>query len=156
MNKLLELLQEQVSLLRQGKNALQYSYDASQKILKSESNGIFTLQQQDVLEAFASRPARTTDMLVQKIIKTIHLYETEPPATIRDMLLQAKKKGIIKQAEVMFEIRQFRNEIAHDYLPESQLKIAEACVYYTVLLLQNVDKAILYCNKYPVPNPPNT
>ena len=74
----------------------------------------FSLQQQDVFEAFASRLARTADILVQKVLKTIQLYECEPVNTIRDMLL-GKKKNLIEDAEIMFELRLFRNEIAHDY-----------------------------------------
>ena len=87
-------------------------------------------------------------ILVQKVLKTVQLYESEPVNTIRDMLLQAEKKNLIEQAEIMFELRLFRNEIAHDYLPKSQISIIEACIHYTPFLLVNVDKAMVYCKKY--------
>ena len=49
--------------------------------------------------AFASRLARTADILVKKVLKTIQLYKSEPLNTIRDMLLQAEKKDLIEDAE---------------------------------------------------------
>ena len=99
-------------------------------------------------EAFASRLARTADILVQKVLKTIQLYESEPVNTIRDMLLQAEKKNLIEGAEIMFELRLFRNEIAHDYLLKSQIAIIEACIYFTPFLINNVDRTLVYCKKY--------
>ena len=108
----------------------------------------FSLAQQDVFEAFASKLARTADILVQKVLKTIQLYESEPVNTIRDMLLQAEKKNLIEGAEIMFELRLFRNEIAHDYLPKSQIAIIEACIYFTPFLINNVDRTLACSKKY--------
>ena len=121
MNKLLQIVKEQLLLLEQSKISLQYSFNESKKLIDNRSNDEFSLQQQDIFEAFASRLARTADILVQKVLKTVQLYESEPVNTIRDMLLQAEKKNLIEDAEKMFELRLFRNEIAHDYLPKSQI-----------------------------------
>ena len=148
MNKLLQIIKEQLMLLEQSKISLQYSFNESKKLIDNNPNAEFSLQQQDVFEAFASRLARTADILVQKVLKTVQLYESEPVNTIRDMLLQAEKKSLIEQAEIMFELRLFRNEIAHDYLPKSQTGIIKACIHYTPFLLANVDKAMVYCKKY--------
>ena len=148
MNKLLELIKEQLLLLEQSKISLQYSFDESKKLIDNNANHEFSLQQQDVFEAFASRLARTADILVQKVLKTIQLYESEPVNTIRDMLLQAEKKNLIDGAEMMFELRLFRNEIAHDYLPKSQIAIIEACIYFTPFLIKNVERTLDYCKKY--------
>ena len=148
MNKLLELIKEQLMLLEQSKISLQYSFNESKKLLDINAHHEFSLQQQDVFEAFASRLARTADILVQKVLKTIQLYESEPVNTIRDMLLQAEKKNLVEDAEIMFELRLFRNEIAHDYLPKSQIAIIEACIYFTPFLINNVERTLVYCKKY--------
>ena len=92
MNKLLQIVKEQLLLLEQSKISLQYSFNESKKLIEDRLNDEFSLQQQDVFEAFASRLARTADILVQKVLKTIQLYESEPLNTIRDMLLQAEKR----------------------------------------------------------------
>ncbi len=148
MDNLLKLIGEQILLLETSRTSLLYSFEETNKILAINITKSFTLAQQDVLEAFASRLARTADILVQKVIKPIHLYESEPNGTVRDMLLLAEKKGIIEDAEILFAIRLFRNEIAHDYLPQSQLKIANGCLQFTPTLLKNVDTAIKYAQKY--------
>ena len=148
MNKLLELIKEQLMLLEQSKISLQYSFNESKKLIDNNAHHEFSLQQQDVFEAFASRLARTADILVQKVLKTIQLYESEPVNTIRDMLLQAEKKNLVEDAEIMFELRLFRNEIAHDYLPKSQIAIIEACIYFTPFLINNVERTLVYCKKY--------
>ena len=148
MKKLLQIIEEQMKLLEQSKISLQYSFNASKKLIDNNLHEQFSLAQQDVFEAFASRLARTADILVQKVLKTIQLYESEPVNTVRDMLLQAEKKNLIEDAEKMFELRLFRNEIAHDYLPKSQIAIIEACIYFTPFLITNVDKTLIYCKKY--------
>ena len=148
MNKLLQIIEEQLRLLEQSKISLQYSYNESKKLIENSLNDEFSLQQEDVFEAFASRLARTADILVQKVLKTIQLYESEPINTIRDMLLQAEKKNLIEDAEKMFELRLFRNEIAHDYLPKSQITIIEAWIYFTPFLINNVDRTLAYSKKY--------
>ena len=148
MNKLLQMIEEQLMLLEQSKISLQYSFNESKKLIDIHGDQEFSLQQQDVFEAFASRLARTADILVQKVLKTIQLYESEPVNTIRDMLLHAEKKNLIEGAEIMFELRLFRNEIAHDYLPKSQIAIIEAFIYFTPFLINNVDRTLVYCKKY--------
>ena len=148
MNKLLQIIKEQLMLLEQSKISLQYSFNESKKLINNHGDQEFSLQQQDVFEAFASRLARTADILVQKVLKTIQLYESEPVNTIRDMLLQAEKKNLVEDAEIMFELRLFRNEIAHDYLPKSQIAIIEACIYFTPFLINNVERTLVYCKKY--------
>ena len=148
MNKLLQIIKEQLMLLEQSKISLQYSFNESKKLIDNHGDQEFSLQQQDVFEAFASRLARTADILVQKVLKTIQLYESEPVNTIRDMLLHAEKKNLIEGAEIMFELRLFRNEIAHDYLPKSQIALIEACTYFTPFLINNVDRTLVYCKKY--------
>ncbi len=148
MDNLLKLIAEQITLLEISKTSLQYSFTETNNILVSNTTGVYTLGQQDVLEAFSSRLARTADILVQKIIKPIHLYESEPSGTIRDMLQLSEKKGMIDNAETLFSIRLFRNEIAHDYLPQNQQKIAKGCIQFTQPLLKNVEVAITYTQKY--------
>ena len=148
MNKLLQIIEAQLRLLEQSKISLQYSFNESKKLIDNNVHDEFSLQQQDVFEAFASRLARTADILVQKVLKTIQLYESEPVNTTRDMLLQAEKKNLIEGAEIIFELRLFRNEIAHDYLPKSQIAILEACIYFTPFLINNVERTLVYCEKY--------
>lgn len=67
------------------------------------------------LEALTSRFARLSDLLIQKVFKTIDKLDANTPGTVRDRILQAEKKGLITDAGILMEIRNVRNTIAHEY-----------------------------------------
>ena len=48
MNKLLQIIEEQLMLLEQSKISLQYSFNESKKLIDNNVNDEFSLQQQDV------------------------------------------------------------------------------------------------------------
>lgn len=143
MQKILQVVLQNVQNLQQSIVALQYSVDIAQSVY-SKNKTEYSLQEGDVFEAFSARLARTSDILVQKVLKSVQMYESEPVGTIRDLLLQSEKKGIILSSDILFEIRIFRNEIAHDYLPKSQNEIINSCLYYAPLLIRNAATAINY------------
>ena len=48
MNKLLQIIEEQLRLLEQSKISLQYSFNESKKLIENSLNDEFSLQQEDV------------------------------------------------------------------------------------------------------------
>ena len=48
MNKLLQIIEEQLRLLEQSKISLQYSFNESKKLIENNAHQEFSLQQQDV------------------------------------------------------------------------------------------------------------
>ena len=50
MNKLLQIVKEQLLLLEQSKISLQYSFNESKKLINNNVQEEFSLQQQDVLK----------------------------------------------------------------------------------------------------------
>ena len=78
-------------------------------------NKDFTEDQLVELEALTSRFARMSDLLIQKVLKTIDRLDGTTPGTVRDRLLQAEKKGLINSADEFMQIRDIRNRIAHEY-----------------------------------------
>jgi len=69
-------------------------------------------------EALTARFARFVDISSQKILKTIFLLLGENPVTIIDQATFAEKLKIIPNAEVLLELRELRNLIAHEYTEE--------------------------------------
>ncbi len=65
------------------------------------------------LEALTARFARMSDLLIQKIFKTIDQLDSNTPGTFRDRIMQAEKNGIVEHAQILLEIRNVRNIIAH-------------------------------------------
>jgi hypothetical protein len=66
-------------------------------------------------EAFTSRFARTCDIQLRKVFRIIDKLELEEFGTAIDLYNRAEKRGMIADAPTFREIRELRNEIAHEY-----------------------------------------
>ena len=94
--------------------------------------------QLESFEALTARFARLSDLLVQKALGTMDAIALEDQGTVRDRINRAEKKGIVKSAETLVRIRMLRNEIAHEYKPETILEIFENVLALTPDLLATV------------------
>ncbi|NLH71738.1 MAG: hypothetical protein GX456_01635 [Verrucomicrobia bacterium] len=78
--------------------------------------------QLECVEAFCSRFARTVDLLVNKVLRSLDRAELLSQGTLIDVVNRAEKRGFVERAEVLREMKDVRNIIAHDYagakLPE--------------------------------------
>ncbi len=112
MKKILQYLQLTFGQADEAMNHLTISSERCKLFINNEN---FTEEQLIELEALTSRFARTSDVLIQKIFKTIDRLDGIAPGTVRDRILQAEKNGIINDAKIFIEIRDKRNTIAHEY-----------------------------------------
>ena len=86
---LLELLRDELSSLERALEVLQYSYDTCNGIGIKED---YTFDEMDRFEAFTSRFARLSDLLIQKIFRLIDQIDLEDSETVRDRINNAEKK----------------------------------------------------------------
>ena len=100
------------------------------------------------MEALTSRFARLSDILIQKVLKTIERLDGDSPGTVRDRIMQAEKKGIIQSAVMLIEIRDVRNTIAHDYDNTSFNEIILFAIKNSAVLLQAVESSVQYSRKF--------
>lgn len=108
----------------------------------------FTEEQLVELEALTSRFARLSDLLIQKLFKTIDEIEGTSPGTVRDRLLQAEKKGIINNTDEFMEIRKVRNRIAHEYEMDSLKDIFVFAYKNSPLLIDTIKSTKEYSKKF--------
>ncbi len=111
-------------------------------------NEEFTEEHLVELKALASRFARVSDLLIQKIFKTIDVIEGTTPGTVRDRLLQAEKKSIIDNADDFMEIRKIRNRIAHEYGLDDLKDIFVFAFKNSTLLIDSIKTAKEYSQKF--------
>ena len=111
-------------------------------------NEEFTEEQLVELEALTSRFARLSDLLIQKLFKTIDEIEGTSPGTVRDRLLQAEKKGIINNTDEFMEIRKVRNRIAHEYEMDALKDIFVFAFKNADLLIEALKTAKVYSQKF--------
>ena len=74
----------------------------------------------DALEVLASRFARLSDILVQKIFRTIDALLLEGSGSTIDVINRAEKRGLATPQSLR-KIREIRNRIAHEYADEDLL-----------------------------------
>jgi hypothetical protein len=140
-----EILRKELRLLTKAGDVLQYTYDLCSGI---EIKGEFSQNELDKLELLTARFARTSDLLIQKTLRTIDELELEPEGTVRDRINKAEKRGIISNSGQLIEIRELRNQIAHDYLPEELNEIFGLVVELTPVLLGSIENIIKYSQKF--------
>jgi len=146
MNQIhIDILRENINLLNLSADWVRHSYEQTEAI---EIKSKYAIEEFDKLENLTSRYARTTDMLVNKVLRSIDTVESEDIGTIIDIMNRAEKRGIVTSAELLHTIKDLRNNIVHEY------KIAEITRFfvdvkkYTPLLLEIIEKVNVYCTRY--------
>lgn len=106
-------LEENLEFLEKSIDALNYSYEKCNRIGAKDH---YDLEEQEAYEALASRFARTSDILTQKVLKTFFLLMQEEIKSNIDGANFLEKIGVIENADELLDIRELRNQIAHEYV----------------------------------------
>ncbi len=110
---LLQQLEESLSTLDRSLKTLRYSFSKCSSIKETDA---YNLNEQESFEALTSRFARTSDILTQKILKTTFALIQENPKTFLDAANLLEKIEIVDHADNLLNIRELRNQIAHEYV----------------------------------------
>jgi hypothetical protein len=143
-HELLLLLKEELELMDKAKNVLMRSYSRCKSFVMKEN---YSEDEEEKLEALTSRFARLSDILFQKIWKTIFISELEIVETVRDKVNKAEKLSLIDSAAMFEKIRILRNEISHEYIAEEMRKIYNEVFDYSPALFDAVKRANDYVVK---------
>ena len=145
IQEFLGLLKTEISALETAAESLNYS---RQKCVKTGIKKAYTQAELEHFEAFTSRFARVSDILVQKIFRLIDKIELEDEGTVRDRINRAEKKGLIPSAEIFAEIRILRNDITHEYQSENLKAIYRKALQFAPQLTTAIAKVKDYCKKF--------
>ena len=143
-NSFRTLLEEELLLLSNAVETLKVSYERCKDCIQKDARSLEELER---LEAFTGRFARATDILVQKVFRCIDEIELENEGSVLDRINRAEKRGTIKSAEKVIEMRRLRNRIAHEYLKESLEQTFSGTFILTPDFLNDVDLTIKYGQK---------
>jgi len=110
---LLVQINEQLRSLDRSLEALAYSYEKCRNIGEKDH---YDLEEQESYEALTSRFARTSDILTQKVLKAFYILMQEDIKTIIDGANFLEKLDAIESADDLLNIRELRNQIAHEYV----------------------------------------
>jgi len=124
---------------------LNHSFDEVQKIgLKSE----YEVSEFDSYENLCSRFSRMIDFLVRKIFRSIDEVEFENQGTLIDTVNHAHKRGLFENIETIRQIKDLRNDIAHEYIDDALQDLFEDIVKQTPLLIKMAEVTLKYTQKY--------
>jgi hypothetical protein len=138
------VLRENVQGLQQAIASLQRATDGCAKMGDGPS---FTFAELDAIEVLASRFSRTTDFLVNKVLRAIDRYELEPEGSLIDVINRAEKRGLVESAGVLREMKELRNEIVHEYLPAGLAELRADLRRLTPSLLAIAQRAVAHAEQ---------
>ena len=141
----LEVLRENLNKLNLSAEWVRKSYEQAQKITL---NNNYSPEEFEKLEVLASRYARTTDMLVNKALRSIDTVESEDIGTIIDIMNRAEKRGIVDSVEILHTIKDLRNSIVHEYQIDEIVKFFGDIIKFSPVLLEVIKKVNEYCARY--------
>ncbi|MFP5222795.1 MAG: hypothetical protein ACLGSA_10950 [Acidobacteriota bacterium] len=98
----------------------------------------------DALEAMAGRFSRTSDILIQKVFRSLDAYELYESGTPLDVINRADKRELFDDVNAIKRIRALRNRIAHEYELEDLAILMREMLALTPVLLDTCTRTIEY------------
>jgi len=140
----IEVLAENLDSLNLSLRRLLYSFNACLKTGLKEN---YTDEEYVAFEAMTSRYARTTDMLVNKVLRNLDAVEYTNSGTVIDAANNAEKRGIADSRDLR-KLKDLRNSIAHEYMTESIVRFFAKVIEFTPLLQKAIGNLNDYCSRY--------
>ena len=122
-------------LLQRSLESLEQSRDKTHQLLQQSE---FSFEELESIDSLTSKFSRTSDIYLQKVLRSIWMLMREDTVPLIDLLNRAEKLMIIASAEELLQMRDIRNQIAHEYLPEAVPELAKEVVVMTTLLQKNI------------------
>jgi len=136
------LLEEAIEELQSSLAHLNYSFQSMNEIEVSVTE--MSEEQLQVQEAFTSRFSRVVDLFVNKTLRALDRYELVDSLTLLDVANRAEKRGLIPSTDWLREMKDVRNQIAHDYSGAKLASIIEFCMEKVPELVEACQATILY------------
>jgi hypothetical protein len=115
-----------------------------QKVKPFDASKDYTYDELEPYDALADRFVRAVEVLF-KFMRSLQIYnEGISSETLRDRLLYAEKLGLITSVDLWIEMREVRNRIVHDYLPDQQKFLFDDIMNIFILEIRFIG---LYINK---------
>ena len=138
---IIRLLQSEWVLLQSSVSTLKLSVQKCQSIVTKQS---YTFEELESFDSLTSKFNRTSDIFTQKVLRTVWILLHEPFAPFIDMMNNCEKMGIVGSADQMIEIRDLRNQIAHEYLPDAIRDLVPETLELSASLFENIETCRLF------------
>lgn len=102
----------------------------------------------DLFENLTSRFARASDILIHKVFRALDAVELESGGTLIDVVNRAHKRELFDEVDEIREIKDIRNEIAHEYVQEDLVNVFADVLRLTPKLFEISQRTTRYAEKY--------
>ncbi|WP_321996256.1 hypothetical protein [Draconibacterium orientale] len=135
----IQLLREELDLLDKSVRTLKLSVSKSMQIGRKEE---YSFEEMESFDSLTSKFGRTSDLYTQKVIRTIWILLHEPFIPFIDLLNQSEKMKLINSADQLLEVRDLRNQITHEYIPEAITGLVPEVIEKCDHLLANINTTL--------------
>ena len=132
----IQLLREELELLRRAAETLIQSVNKCIVILQQDE---YTFENMESFDSLTSKFGRCADLYTQKVLRTIWMLLHEPFVPFIDTLNKAEKMKIIQSADQLLEIRDLRNQITHEYIPDAITELVPEVISNSKFLIENIE-----------------
>jgi hypothetical protein len=140
-DQLVDLLQQECQLLDSSLETLLKSVEKCRRIGIKD---IYSFEEQESFDSLTSKFSRTSDLFTQKVIRTSWILLHESFVPFIDMINICVKMEMLHSTDEMIGIRDMRNQIAHEYIPDALRELVPEVIEMTQQLVENIN----YCLKF--------
>lgn len=135
-DQLVDLLQQEWLLLDSSLETLLKSVEKCRRIGIKD---IYSFEEQESFDSLTSKFSRTSDLFTQKVIRTSWILLHESFVPFIDMINICVKMKMLLSTDEMIGIRDMRNQIAHEYIPDALRELVPEIIEMTQQLVENIN-----------------
>jgi hypothetical protein len=135
------LLVTEWELLSSAVATLKLSVTKCELIGKKEN---YTFEELESFDSLTSKFNRASDIFTQKVLRSLWMLLHEEFVPFIDMMNQCEKMMIIRSSDNMIAIRDLRNQITHEYIPDAIRDLVPEVIELTNSLTENIEE----CRKF--------
>jgi hypothetical protein len=107
----------------------------------------YSFEEQESFDSLTSKFSRTSDLFTLKVIRTTWLLLHESFVPFIDMMNICVKMEMLQSTEEMIGIRDMRNQIAHEYIPDAFREMVPEVIEMTHQLVENIKFCQIFLNR---------
>jgi predicted nucleotidyltransferase len=142
------------NILKANLNSLSLSLkrllDSYERCVRIGIKETYSDEEFEKFDVLTSRYARTTDLLISKVLRSLDVVEFIDGGTIIDTVNRAEKRGIVNSVSQLRALKDLRNEISHEYQSENIGRFFKSVTESVPVLREIIEKLIVYCGKLPL------
>ena len=119
-----------------------------QRVKSIENFEKLTEEQLEIIETLMNRYSRAIDILINKVLRSLDYLELEESSRKLDIVIRAEKRGFVRDYNILIEMKDLRNELAHEYLEERLRDRLEEVISKSRELVKIADEINRYVQKF--------